>query len=155
MSEKTLNARLPAKSARRRARELALQGIYQWRLSGNQAAQIEKQIAEEKNLGRYDAVFYSELLHGVLEKSAELLTAVAPHLDRPLDELSPIECSVLLLAAFELAYLREIPYRVVINEAVELAKSYGGTDGYKYVNGVLDKMAAQLRAVEVAGSNSR
>jgi N utilization substance protein B len=155
VNEKTTNARPPLKSSRRRARELALQGIYQWRLSGNPAAQIEKQIAEEKNLGRYDAAFYSELLRGVLTNSPDLLAAVSPHLDRPLDELSPIEYSVLLLAAYELTFLPEIPYRVVINEAVELAKSYGGTDGHKYVNGVLDKLAAQVRALEVAGGSSR
>ena len=143
-------AKAPAKSPRHRARELALQGIYQWRLSGNGAVQIEKQVAEEKGLGRYDTGFFASLLRGVLGQSAELLAAVSPHLDRPLDELSPIECSVLLLAAYELLHLPEVPYRVVINEAVELAKSYGGTDGYKYVNGVLDKLAAQVRADEVA-----
>ncbi|MGO8754382.1 MAG: transcription antitermination factor NusB [Gallionellaceae bacterium] len=143
-------AKAPAKSTRHRARELALQGIYQWRLSGNDAVQIEKQIAEEKGLGRFDAGFYSQLLRGVLAQPAELLAAISPHLDRPLDELSPIEYSVLLLAAYELLHLPEIPYRVVINEAVELAKSYGGTDGYKYVNGVLDKLAARARAVEMA-----
>jgi N utilization substance protein B len=146
-------AKAPAKSARRRARELALQGIYQWRLSGNEAAQIERQLAEEKNLGRYDSEFYAILLRGVLSQHAELMSAVAPHLDRPLDELSPIEYSVLLLAAYELTHLPEIPYRVVINEAVELAKSYGGTDGFKYVNGVLDKVAAQVRAAEITGSS--
>jgi N utilization substance protein B len=143
-------ARAPAKSPRRRARELALQGIYQWRLSGNDAAQIERQLDEEKGLGRYDREFYADLLRGVLARHAELTAAVAPHLDRPLDELSPVEYSVLLLAAFELVNLPETPYRVVINEAVELAKSYGGTDGYKYVNGVLDKLAAQVRSVEVS-----
>ncbi len=155
MSGKTLSTKPPAKSARHRARELALQGIYQWRLSGNLAEQIAKQIAEEKGLGRYDTGFYAELLHGVLAESTELLAAVAPYLDRPVDELSPIEYSVLLLAAYELMHLPQIPYRVVINEAVELAKSYGGTDGYKYVNGVLDKLAAQVRTIEFVGGDSR
>jgi N utilization substance protein B len=148
MSEKA--AKSPAKSARRRARELALQGVYQWRLSGGEAAQIEKQTREEKGLGRYDAEFFAGLLRGVLAQHAELEAAVTPHLDRELDELSPIEFSVLLLGAYELSQHPEIPYRVVINEAVELAKTYGGTDGHKFVNGVLDKLAAQVRAVEVA-----
>ena len=139
-----------AKSPRHRARELALQGIYQWRLTGGEGAQIEKQIREEKKLGRYDADFFGNLLCGALAQHAELEAAVTPHLDRTLAELSPIEFSVLLLGAYELIHHPEIPYRVVINEAVELAKTFGGTDGHKFVNGVLDKLAAQVRAVEVA-----
>lgn len=140
----------PAKSARRRARELALQGIYQWRLTGADLAQVEKQMRDDKTLGNYDAKFFSALLRGVLMQHADLAAAVAPHLDRPLDELSPVEFSVLLLAAYELQQHPEIPYRVIINEAVELAKTFGGTDGHKFVNGVLDKLAAQVRAAEVA-----
>lgn len=143
-------AKAPAKSSRRRSRELALQGIYQWRLTGGDEAQIEKQIREEKGMGRYDAEFFSKLLRGVLAQHAELEVAVSPHLDRALTELSPVEFSVLLLGAYELSYHPEIPYRVVINEAVELAKTYGGTDGHKFVNGVLDKLAAQVRAAEAA-----
>ena len=148
MNDQAIKA--PAKSQRHRARELALQGVYQWRLTGGEGAQIEKQIREEKNLGRYDAEFFGNLLCGVLVQHAELEVAVTPHLDRALAELSPIEFSVLLLGAYELIHHPEIPYRVVINEAVELAKTYGGTDGHKFVNGVLDKLAAQVRAVEVA-----
>jgi len=140
----------PAKSTRHRARELALQGVYQWRLTGGEGAQIEKQIREEKKLGRYDAEFFGDLLCGALAQHAELETAVTPHLDRTLAELSPIEFSVLLLGAYELIHHPEIPYRVVINEAVELAKTFGGTDGHKFVNGVLDKLAAQVRAVEMS-----
>ena len=143
-------AKKPAKSARRRAREIALQGIYQWRLTGADLAEIEKGLREEKNLGNYDSKFFSALLRGVLTQHADLEAAVLPHLDRPLDELSPVEFSVLLLAAFEFLHHPEIPYRVIINEAVELTKTYGGTDGHKFVNGVLDKLAAQARAAEVA-----
>ncbi|MBI3902554.1 MAG: transcription antitermination factor NusB [Nitrosomonadales bacterium] len=139
----------PAKSSRHRARELVLQGIYQWRLTGDAAAQFEKQIREEKGLGRYDAEFFGKLLRGILAQHAELEAAITPHLDRALDELSPIEFSVLLLGAYELVHHPEIPYRVVINESVELAKTFGGTDGHKFVNGVLDKLAAQVRAAEV------
>ncbi|MDO8413684.1 MAG: transcription antitermination factor NusB [Gallionellaceae bacterium] len=148
MSEAAIKSKSPAKSIRRRARELALQGIYQWRLTGGAAAQIEKQIREEKGMGRYDADFFCALLHGVLTQHATLEAAVTRHLDRTLDELSPIEFSVLLLGAYELLHHPEIPYRVIINEAVELTKTFGGTDGHKYVNGVLDKMAAQVRATE-------
>jgi N utilization substance protein B len=124
-------------SPRRRARELAMQGVYQWRLSGEDIAAIEQMTRDEKSLGRYDAELYSDLLRGT------------PHLDRPVGELSPVEYSVLLIATYELAHHPETPYRVIINEAVELAKTFGGSDGHKFVNGVLDKLAAQLRTVEI------
>ena len=140
----------PQKSPRHRARELAMQGIYQWRVTGGDEAKIEKQIYAEKNLGRYDKELFSSLLRGALGQHADIETLIEPHLDRPLIELSPVEFAVLLLGVFELSRHPEVPYRVVINEAVELAKTFGGTDGHKYVNGVLDKLAAQLRAVEVA-----
>ena len=149
MSEAQTKSKPPAKSTRRRARELALQGIYQWRLTGGEEAQIEKQIREEKGMGRYDADFFCALLRGVLTQHIALEAAVTLHLDRTLNELSPVEFSVLLLGAYELLHHPEIPYRVIINEAVELTKTFGGTDGHKYVNGVLDKLAAQVRATEV------
>lgn len=140
----------PAKSARHRARELALQGIYQWRMSGGDHLEIEKTTRAEKSLGRYDIELFSQLLRGVVDHNEALVAIVTPHLDRDMNELSPIEFSVLLLGAFELSRHPEIPYRVAINEAVELAKTFGGTDGHKFVNGVLDKLAAQVRAVEIA-----
>jgi transcription antitermination protein NusB len=127
-----------------------MQGIYQWRLSGAEPAQIEKQMREEKNLGRYDPELFGTLLRGVLAQHADLEAALSPHLDRALKELSPVEFSVLLLGAYELTAQPQTPYRVIINEAVELAKDYGGTDGHKFVNGVLDKLAAQVRAAEAA-----
>ena len=141
-------AKMPAKSTRRRARELAMQGIYQWRLTGGDKDQIKKQIREEKGMGRYDAEFFSTLLLGTLTYHAELEAALTHHLDRTLNELSPVEFSVLLLGAYELLHHPEIPLRVIINEAVELTKTFGGSDGHKYVNGVLDKMATQVRAGE-------
>lgn len=150
MSEQAIKEKAPARNPRRRSRELALQGIYLWRMTGGESAQIEKQICGEKGLGRYDAGFFSQLLNGVLAQHIGLEAAVAPHLDRELAELSPIEFSVLLLGAYELMQHPEIPYRVIINEAVELAKTFGGTDGHKFVNGVLDKLAAQVRATEMA-----
>ena len=139
----------PNKSPRHRARELALQGIYQWRITAGDDAQIEKQIHAEKNLGRYDKELFSRLLRGALGQHHELEALLAPHLDRPLAELSPVEFAVLLLGTFELSQHLDVPYKVVINEAVELAKTFGGTDGHKFVNGVLDKLAAQMRAAEV------
>ncbi|MFZ2540905.1 MAG: transcription antitermination factor NusB [Gallionella sp.] len=141
----------PNKSPRHRSRELALQGIYQWRITAGEASQIEKQIHSEKNLGRYDRGLFSKLLRGTLENHAELEALLAQFIDRPLGEISPVEFAVLLLGAYELSQHLEVPYKVAINEAVELAKTFGGTDGHKYVNGVLDKLAPQLRAPEFVG----
>ena len=155
MSEPTSKAKGLPKSSRRRSRELALQGIYQWRLTGDDQEQIEKQILAEKGMGRCDVEFFSKLLRGVLTQHAELETVVATHLDRALDELSPVEFAVLMIGVYELTFHPEIPYRVVINEAVELAKTFGGIDGHKFVNGVLDKVAAQVRVVEVRGDSGK
>lgn len=148
MSEAKQNS--PAKSLRHRARELAVQGIYEWRLSGKSAAQIEKATRDEKSLGRYDTEFFGQLLRGAIAQQETLSAQIEPHLDRPMNELSPVEFAVVLLGAYELTQHPEVPYRVVINEAVELAKTFGGSDGHKFVNGVLDKLAAQVRAAEVA-----
>ena len=140
------------RSPRHRARELAMQGIYQWRVSGTEVADIEKHMQAEKNLGRYDKVMYAQLLRGALSHHEALEAMLAPHLDRALAELSTVEYSVLLLAAFEFSHQPDVPYKVVINEAVELAKTFGGTDGHKYVNGVLDKLAPKVRTVEFANN---
>lgn len=140
----------PVKSPRRRARELAMQGIYQWRVSGNDPADIEKQMLAEKNLGRFDKPMFSLLLRGALAKHETIAEQLAPHLDRAMLELSPVEFAILMLGGFELTNLPDVPYKVVINEAVELAKTFGGTDGHKYVNGVLDKLAPQVRTAEFA-----
>lgn len=136
-------------SPRHRARELALQGIYEWRVSGSSASQIGRSTGDDKSLGRYDSGLYQQLLRGAIDAQEALSGLIAPHLDRPLHELSPVEYSVLLLGAYELVHQPEVPYRVVINEAVELAKTFGGSEGHKFVNGVLDKLAAQVRAAEI------
>jgi N utilization substance protein B len=138
-----------SKSPRRRAREFALQGLYQWRIGGADEAAIEAHVHEIAGFDKADRNFFLGLLRGVLKERAALCAAIQPHLDRKFDELSPIEAGILLLGGYELYAHPETPYRVVINEAIELAKGYGGTDGHKYVNGVLDKLAAQLRPVEV------
>jgi N utilization substance protein B len=149
----------PPKSARRRARELALQGLYEWLLSkdtGNQnAGAIDAHVRETTGFDRADAAHFDALLHGVMRDPEGLRALIAPHLDRPIIELSPVEHAVLLIGTFELKSHVEIPYRVVINEAVELAKSFGGTDGFRYVNGVLDKVAAQVRPHEVNVARKR
>ena len=138
-----------AKSPRRRAREFALQGLYQWQVSGNDEAAIEAQLRGSDDFDKADRDFFVGLLRGVLAQKAVLQELLQAHLDRPFSELSPVESSVLLAGAYELANFPQTPYRVIINEAIELAKSFGGTDGHKYVNGVLDKLAFKLRPVEV------
>jgi N utilization substance protein B len=139
-----------ARSARRRSRELAMQGLYQWLVSREDAGAIQAHLVESPGYERADKEHFDALLHGVIAAADELHAAIVPYLDRKVGELSPVEHAVLLLGAYELARHPEIPYRVVINEAVELAKTFGGTDGFKYVNGVLDRVAARLRPVEAA-----
>jgi N utilization substance protein B len=137
-----------SRSSRRRAREFALQGLYQWQLAKADTRAIAQHLAEAKGFEKLDASYFNLLLEGTVGAAAELERDIAPCLDRPFAGLSPVERGVLLLAAYELRHQPEVPYRVVINEAVELAKEYGGTDGYKFVNGVLDRLAARLRSAE-------
>lgn len=137
-------------STRRRARELALQGLYQWLISGADGAEIEAHLAEHDGFDKFDRMHFDALLHGGIAEAAALDAALAKHVDRRTKDLSPIEHACLMIGAYELTHCIDIPYRVVINEAVELAKSFGGTDGHKYVNGVLDRVAGDLRPVEVA-----
>jgi N utilization substance protein B len=137
------------KSNRRRSREFALQGLYQWQLAGTDPVTIAAQLGEAEDFGKIDAEYFTRLLDGAVAGAAEMEQRIAPLLDRAYKSLSPVERGILLLAGYEFMHCPEVPYRVVINEAIELAKSFGGTDGHKYVNGVLDKMAVQLRAPEV------
>lgn len=138
----------PPKSARRRSREFALQGLYQWLLSHNDVGAIEAGLADTPGFDKADRGHFNALLEGAVSNREALHTVLSPYLDRPINELSPVEHATLLIGAFELVHHLEIPYRVVINEAVELAKSFGGTEGYKYVNGVLDKVAGSVRSAE-------
>ena len=149
-------AKAPNRSPRRRARELAVQGLYEWRVGGQDCAAIEAHLVEhegfKEEFKRADRALFETLLRGTLDKRDELFALIAPYVDRDLSDLSPIETSVLLLGTYELAHQPQTPYRVIINEAIELAKTFGGTDGHKYVNGVLDKLAPKLRAPEVAAN---
>ncbi len=139
-----------SKMARRRARELALQGVYQWLLSGNSISTVQRHLeSETENLDRIDRELFVTLLRGAVGGADALRGDFEPLLSRPLAELSPIEHAILLLGSYELRHNIDTPYRVVINEAIELAKGYGGTDGHKFVNGVLDKLAARIRPEEV------
>ena len=138
------------RNPRRRARELAVQGIYQWLIAASSADEVLAHLAEQEGFERADRVHLDALVHGGIAEAAALDAAIARHVDRPTRQLSPVEHAVLMIGAYELTHCIDVPYRVVINEAVELAKSFGGTDGHKYVNGVLDKTAADLRPTEVA-----
>lgn len=141
------------KSARRRARELALQGLYGYFIAGDGAeiGLIEANLRDLEGYEKADQELLERLLHGVVQEHSALQADIEPYLDRPLKELSPIEYSVLMIATYEFKNCLDVPYRVVINEAVEMTKEFGGTDGFKFVNGVLDKLAAVMRAVEVEG----
>jgi len=141
-------------SSRRRSRELVLQGLYQWQLSGTEPATIRAQLVESSGFGACDPDFFESLWQGINSHFEAMLTALAPYLDRAPRALSPIERSVLVMAAWELLHSPGVPYRVVIDEAVELAKTYGATDGYKFVNAVLDKLAATARAPEISAARA-
>jgi N utilization substance protein B len=153
MSSKSQHAN-PNKSRtpRHRAREFALQGLYQWLMNQEDAGAIDAHIRNAHGFDKADAEHFDLLLHGTIRDVDNLRTEIVPLIDRAIDQLSPIEHAALLIGAFELKHHIEIPYKVVINEAVELTKSFGGIDGHKYVNGVLDKLATTLRATEVAAS---
>ena len=156
MTDKILHAN-PSKNRtpRHRAREFALQGLYQWLLNNEDATTVVNNIRAAHGFEKADGDHFAALLYGAIKDSVALRETIAPVIDRRVDELSPVEHAILLIGAYELKNNLDIPYRVVINEAVELTKSFGGIDGHKYVNGVLDKLAPKLRAEEVAGDTRR
>lgn len=135
-------------SARKKARRFVVQGLYSWELSKNNIARVEQYLRRENDMRKTDVQYLHELLHGIVAETDTLDASLMPCLDRKLSELDPIERSILRLGVYELKHRIEVPYRVVINEGVELAKEYGATDGHKYVNGVLDRLARSLRPAE-------
>ncbi len=140
-----------SKSPRHRAREFVVQGLYQKLIGDQDEAAIVVQAESVAGFDKADTELYRTLLGQVLADAEDLRMALAPFVDRPWHEVSPIERSILLLGACELKHHAETPYRVIINEAIELAKTFGGTDGHKFVNGVLDKLAPVLRREEARG----
>ena len=136
---------------RTRARRRALQALYQWQLAGQDIGAIETQFCEEMDMSQVDMELFQQLLHEVPARLDELDRQIAPHIDRPPEQLDPVERAILRMGAFELAQRLETPCRVVINEAVELAKQFGAEQSHKYINGVLDKIARgnRLRAAEM------
>jgi transcription antitermination protein NusB len=138
-----------AKSARRRARELALQGLYMWQINRDEPGVIDAHMREQDDFAKSDRAHFDALLQGCILQREQLDATLLKFLDRPVEELSPVEHAVLWIGVYELTHCLDVPYKVAINEAVELAKSFGGTDGHKYVNGVLDHLAPGLRPDEV------
>ena len=136
--------------ARAKARRLTLQGLYQWQLSGSSAREVIAELEASQNTKDVDLEYFEEVLRGVVAGSAGLEALFAPFLDRPVAQLDPIERGILLIGAFELKERPDVPYRVVLNEAVELTKAFGAEEGHKYINAVLDKAAAELRKAERA-----
>jgi transcription antitermination protein NusB len=140
----------PARGTRARsiARKLAMQALYQWQLTQQTAAEIKKQFLESEDSAGVDREHFEELVGGCIAKNEELTAALKPFIDRPLEQLDPVETAILMIGMFELQQRVDIPYRVVINEGVDLTKRFGATDAHKYVNAVLDRAARELRTAE-------
>ena len=137
-------------AARRKARELALQGLYSWQMTNNAVSKVELDIATSNNMDKVDMGYFQELLRGVANNCGELDEKIRPYLGRLPEELDPVEQAILRLATYELTQRIDVPYKVVINEAIELAKSFGAEESHKFVNGVLDKAVKTLRKHELS-----
>lgn len=142
-------------AARRKARRFAVQALYQWQLAGANLTQIESEFRTDNDMSKVDLEYFHDILHGVPKEKSLLDDKVAPLLDRRLDEMTPVELAILRLGAYEMLRRIDVPYKVVINESVELAKTFGATDGHKFVNGVLDKLAQRERTVEIRGRSAK
>jgi N utilization substance protein B len=154
MSTTTAPRKSAAKSGRSRAREFALQALYQHLVGRNETGAIDAFTRDLSGFSKADAAHYDALLHGCVAQAETLDRLITPLLDRKLAELSPIEHAVMWIGAYEMQHCLDVPWRVVLNECIELAKSFGGTDGHKYVNGVLNGLAPALRAAEVASDRA-
>ncbi|MDP8162035.1 transcription antitermination factor NusB [Pasteurella skyensis] len=131
-------------SPRRRARECAVQALYSWFISKNSIEEVEVSFMTDQDMKGVDTPYFLKLLRGTVEHITEVDAAFQPYLDRSQDDLDPIECSILRVASYELKFQLDVPYKVVINEAIEVAKVFGSDDSHKYVNGILDKLAPAL-----------
>lgn len=134
--------------ARRWSRRLALQAIYQWQMTGQDLQEIERQFYEDENVHKADVPYFRELLHGVPANLDELDAEIRVYLDRPMEAVDPVERALLRNACYELTHRLDVPYKVIINEAVDLAKKFGAEQSHRFVNGVLDKVTTRLRPNE-------
>ncbi len=142
-------------SERHRAREYALQAIYQWQYTQDSPTEIELQFHEDYDLSKVDTEYFSEMLHQIPKKLTEIDDTIEKALDRPFQDLNPVELAVLRIAVYELLYRQDIPYKVIINEALQITKTFGAQEGFKYVNGVLDTLAKHIRGLEVSLHQSK
>lgn len=138
-------------SARRKARRFAMQALYQWHISSNNLTQIEAEFMVDNDMVKVDTEYFKDVLHGVPRELSKLDAAITPYLDRDISDLTPIELTILRIGVYEFSHRIDVPYKVVINEGVELSKKFGASEGHKYVNGLLDKLAQKLRLEEVRG----
>lgn len=143
-----MSASKPTTSQRKRARKLVLQALYQWQISGDNIAEIEAQFRTDNDFAKVDGSYFNELFREIPKQIGELDKQIEPFLDRVIGDVDPIEISLLRMGVYEMMHRIDVPYRVIINEAIELAKQFGGTDGHKYINGILDKLSLRLRAAE-------
>jgi len=155
VSQEKANQGQPKPSARRKARRFAMQALYQWHMTGTALGEIEVQFRTENDMRKTDVEYFHDVLHGVGKEAGDLDEIFAPLLDRAVNDLDPIEHAILRLSVYELQHRIDVPYKVVINEGVELAKSFGATDGHKYINGILDKLAPKFREAEVNAVSRR
>jgi len=142
-------------TARHKARRLATQALYTWQMSGQDIADIDQQYRLQHDMSKVDQDYFHDLLHQVPAHIEELDNHIKPLLDRELTQVDPVERAILRLGTYELVHRLDVPYKVVINEGVELAKTFGAEDGHKYVNSILDGIAQKIRATEVAASSSK
>jgi N utilization substance protein B len=139
----------PGSSRRGLARRLTVQALYQWLVNETQPERLLQQFRDEDSLGRADVDYFKALLHGCVRESGMLIDTFSEYLDRKLEQLDPVERAVLMLGSYELMFCPDVPWKVVVNESVNLCKMFGGEDSYKYINGVLDKVARTVRATEI------
>lgn len=142
------NTSKPKAGDRRRARGLAMQGLYQRHFSKTPISDIEAEFMVDNDMTKVDVLYFRDILRGVHREQAELDKLIEPYLDRPLREVDPVELAIVRLGTYELKHRVDVPYKVVINEGIEMAKRFGGTEGHKFVNSVLDKLSQRLRLAE-------
>lgn len=138
-------------AARRKARHYAVQALYQWQMAGANLIEIETEFRVDNDMSKVDMEYFNDVLHGIPREKQRIDDKIAPLLDRRVDEMTPVELAIVRLGAYEMIYRIDVPYKVVINEAIELTKKFGATDGHKFINGVLDKLAQRERQVEIRG----
>lgn len=138
-------------AARRKARHFAVQALYQWQMAGANLIEIETEFRVDNDMSKVDMEYFNDVLHGIPTEKQRIDDKIAPLLDRRVDEMTPVELAIVRLGAYEMIYRIDVPYKVVINEAIELTKKFGATDSHKFINGVLDKLAQRERQVEIRG----